>query len=85
MHNEKNELTKIVIVGAGGFGKEVLWTLNDCNEKSKKYEILGFIDDNTSDEIIQKFTALNISDQLRNNADRGILVTTDGIEIYDRI
>lgn len=48
MNREKNELIKIVIVGAGSFGKEVLWTLNDCNEKTKKYEILGFIDDNTS-------------------------------------
>jgi len=42
------KLIKIMIVGAGGFGREVLWTLHDCNKKSKKYEILGFIDDNKS-------------------------------------
>ena len=39
---------KVVIIGASGFGREVLWTLHDCNRKSKKYEILGFIDDNKS-------------------------------------
>jgi len=39
---------KIVIFGTGGFGKEVLWTLMDCNLKNKKYEILGFIDENKS-------------------------------------
>mgnify|MGYP000022805364 FL=1 len=38
-------LTKIVIIGASGFGREVLWTLHDCNEKLKRYEILGFIDE----------------------------------------
>jgi sugar O-acyltransferase (sialic acid O-acetyltransferase NeuD family) len=42
----KKELTKIVIVGAGGFGKEVLWTLHDCNKQLKRYDVLGFIDDN---------------------------------------
>ncbi len=42
----KKEFEKIVIVGAGGFGKEVLWTLLDCNKNLKKYNILGFIDDN---------------------------------------
>lgn len=35
----------LVIIGASGFGKEVLLTINDCNKKSKKYEVLGFIDD----------------------------------------
>ena len=45
---EKSMVIKIVIVGASGFGREVLWTLHDCNKKSKKYNILGFIDDNKS-------------------------------------
>ena len=39
---KKNSL---VIIGARGSGKEVLLTINDCNKKSKKYEVLGFIDD----------------------------------------
>jgi len=46
MKSKKKSGKKIVIVGASGFGREVLWTLNDCNKKSKKYEILGFLDDN---------------------------------------
>jgi len=37
--------TKIVIIGAGGFGKEVLWSIIDINKLSKKYDFLGFIDD----------------------------------------
>ncbi len=42
---KKNKIIKIVIVGASGFGREVLWTLEDCNKKLKKYNIMGFIDD----------------------------------------
>ena len=34
-----------MLIGARGSGKEVLLTINDCNKKSKKYQVLGFIDD----------------------------------------
>ena len=43
-----NKIKKIIIIGAGGFGREILWTLNDCNKIIKQYEILGFVDDNMS-------------------------------------
>lgn len=41
---DKN-LKDLVIIGAGGFGREVLWTAQSCNKTSKKYNIIGFIDD----------------------------------------
>lgn len=37
---------KIVIIGAGGFGREVLDIFEAANEKKDVWEILGFIDDN---------------------------------------
>lgn len=37
-------MKKIVIIGAGGFGREVAWLI----ERIKKYEIIGFIDDKIS-------------------------------------
>ena len=50
MHYEskEQELEKIVILGASGFGKEVLFTISDINKTSKKYNVMGFIDDNKS-------------------------------------
>ena len=39
---------KIIIVGAGGFGQEVVWTIQDCNKISRTYSIEGFLDDDES-------------------------------------
>ena len=36
----------IVIVGAGGFGKEVAWLIEDINKVNDQWNIIGFIDDN---------------------------------------
>ncbi len=37
---------KIVIIGAGDLGREVLWLISDINKVQNKYEVLGFLDDN---------------------------------------
>ena len=37
-----NDLRDIVIIGAGGFGREVADTISAINKVEKKYEILGF-------------------------------------------
>ena len=36
----------IVIIGAGGFGREVAWLIEDINKVNKQWNLLGFIDDN---------------------------------------
>ena len=66
-------LTKIVIIGASGFGREVLWTLHECNEKLKKYQILGFIDEDKllSEKLINGFPILGgldwfLTDEAKN-------------------
>jgi len=42
-----NSMQDIVIVGAGGFGREVKMLIDQINEKENTYNILGFYDDNT--------------------------------------
>lgn len=37
------KLKKIVIIGAGGFGRELLDVFEACNQDKAQYEILGFI------------------------------------------
>lgn len=36
----------IVIIGAGGFGREVAWLIEEINKVNKEWNILGFVDDN---------------------------------------
>lgn len=37
----------IVIVGAGGFGREVAWLIEDINKVNKTWNIIGFVDETT--------------------------------------
>lgn len=39
-------MKKILIIGAGGMGRELLQWIKDINEKTPTWEILGFLDDN---------------------------------------
>ena len=41
------ERKDIVLIGAGGFGREVLWQLSEVNNSTGMYNIIGFIDDAT--------------------------------------
>lgn len=43
-------LVPLVIVGAGGFGREVLEMIRDINGVAPAFEVLGFIDDAVTDE-----------------------------------
>lgn len=36
----------IVIIGTGGFGREVAWLIEDINKVNKEWNIVGFVDDN---------------------------------------
>lgn len=38
-------MKKLYIIVAGGFGREVVWLVERINEKSKIWDIVGFIDD----------------------------------------
>ena len=40
----------IVIIGAGGFGREVAWLIEDINRVERKWNLIGYVDDN---ELIQ--------------------------------
>jgi FlaA1/EpsC-like NDP-sugar epimerase len=38
----------IVIIGAGDFGREVAWLIDDINKARPAYRIMGFLDDKES-------------------------------------
>lgn len=39
-------MKKLIIIGAGGFGREVAWLVERINKQNPSWNILGFIDDN---------------------------------------
>lgn len=41
-------MDEIVIFGAGGFGREVAWLIENINQEEPRFHILGFLDDDPS-------------------------------------
>ncbi|MCL2365881.1 MAG: acetyltransferase [Oscillospiraceae bacterium] len=39
-------MKKLVIVGAGGLAREVVWLIQEINKTSAKYELLGYVESN---------------------------------------
>ena len=57
-------LKKIVIVGAGGFGRETAALICDINKKKSEWDFLGFIDDNVAGETVEGYPVLGTVDWL---------------------
>lgn len=43
--NERGGLKPLVIIGAGGLGREVAWLVADVNRTNPEWKFLGFVDD----------------------------------------
>ncbi len=58
-------MRKIAIIGAGGFGREVKMLIDQINHIEKKYEFIGFYDDNIPiDSEVNGFKILGTVDEL---------------------
>ena len=62
---------KIIIFGAGGAGREILYVILDINAKKNNYDVLGFIDDTPElqNKIINGFPVLGDTSYLLNYDD----------------
>lgn len=62
-------MNDIVIIGAGGLGREVKFLIDEINRFEKKWNIVGFIDDYKSqDELIHGIKVLGKIDWLLNKS-----------------
>jgi sugar O-acyltransferase (sialic acid O-acetyltransferase NeuD family) len=41
-------MTDVVIIGAGGAGREALWVFQEDNRQARKWNVLGFVDDSAA-------------------------------------
>lgn len=68
-------LKRVVIVGAGGFGREVLWLIRECNEYAIEktgqplYQIAGFVDSNQKEDQLCDVPMLGSYDWFLTNRD----------------
>ena len=62
----------IVIVGAGGFGREVAWLIEEINQVEPKFRILGFLDDDAAlvGKRVNDYPVFDVALFLKNN--RGV-------------
>lgn len=51
-------MNNLVIIGAGGFGLELLDLIEDINEKEKKFNLLGFLDDNKAGFVVPNISVI---------------------------
>ncbi len=64
-------LKKLIIVGVGGFGREVAWLVERINEKKPAWDLLGFVDDNLAlqSQLINGYKVLGTTDSVLNYTD----------------
>ena len=56
----------IVIVGSGGFAREVRWLIEECNRYQKRWNILGWVSDENTRTIISDLPVLGSDEWLSN-------------------
>ena len=59
-------LKKIIIIGAGDLGRELLWLIDDINKVIPTYEVAGFLDDNEKKigTVLNGFKVLGANDMV---------------------
>jgi sugar O-acyltransferase (sialic acid O-acetyltransferase NeuD family) len=83
------KLDSVIIIGAGGFGREVLEIFKDQNQIKKRWNIAGFVDDNSKlqGKMINGFPVLGGLDWLkeRNNDNLGCVCAIGQPEIRKKV
>lgn len=59
-------MEEIIIIGAGGFAREVAFLIEDINSEKSKWDLLGFVSDNPDDQgkTINGYQVLGTTDYL---------------------
>jgi sugar O-acyltransferase (sialic acid O-acetyltransferase NeuD family) len=80
-------MKNIVIVGAGGFGREVKMLIDQINQHSKEFEFLGFYDDGIpKSTVINGFNVLgSISDLSKVDVELSVIISIADPNIKKKI
>lgn len=59
-------LKPLVIIGAGGLGREVSWLVADINRQKPEWDFIGFVDDGVQGETVEGYPILGPVDHFFN-------------------
>lgn len=77
---------KIVIIGAGGFGREVLALIKNINKVKATYEVLGFIDDAyKKGSILHNLTVLCGMDEIESTGAEAAVVAIGNPKVREAV
>jgi sugar O-acyltransferase (sialic acid O-acetyltransferase NeuD family) len=64
-------MKKLVIIGVGGFGREVAWLVERINNVNETWDLLGFVDDNIEikGNLVGNYSVLGDTNWLSNQND----------------
>lgn len=60
------DLKPLVIVGAGGLGREVAWLVEDINRQKPEWDFIGFVDDGVQGNTVEGYPVLGPVEHLFN-------------------
>ena len=77
----------LVIIGAGGFGREVSWLVERINAVSQQWNLLGFVDDNDAiqSKIIDNYKVIGKIDDLTNYPDAYVICCIANTKVRKKI
>lgn len=78
-------MKKLVIIGAGGFGREVQWLIERINEREATWELLGYVDDGVEKgTIVDGLPVLGTVKELREREESLAVVCAVGASVTRR-
>lgn len=78
-------MKKLVIIGAGGFGREVQWLIERINEREATWELLGYVDDGVEKgTIVDGLPVLGNVKELREREESLAVVCAVGASVTRR-
>lgn len=77
----------LIIVGAGGFGREVAWLVERINTVANTWNLLGFVDDNTELQgaILNNYPVMGNVDLLTNYPDSYVVCAVGASKTREKI
>lgn len=76
MQSDSQQMKELIIIGAGGFGREMLWFIDALNHPVAEWKVLGFVDDTPEKQgsRVEGFPVLGPIESLRD-MDKKVYVT----------